>query len=782
MDSGPPGTGRRGRLADVVRVASITSVASIAALAMAAGDAQAQARAAELGTQAQARAAELGTVEVIDTAPLPGTVTPRDSVPTNVQSATSAEIADERAPTIGEFMNRRFGGVFINEAQSNAYQPDVQYRGFVASPLLGNPIGLSVFIDGVRVNESFGDTVLWDLIPQAAIESVNLIPGSNPVYGLNTLGGALTLRTKSGRTSPGISATATIGSHGRRELEATYGAASGPLDAFLSVERLKDDGWRDRSPSDVRRVFGKLGWSPNALTDISLSMTHADNELAGNGLVPESIYAERRKAVYTYPDVTEPRLSFLKLAATHQLDDAWTLSGNVYYRRLKIRTLNGDAEFDDGGTPGVPGDDGYEGEMRSTRSTQTTTGIGLQLARDGRFAGLRNRLAIGANLDHGKTRFRQSEQDGVFTPDRGVEPDGDIELDTDVIGRNRYRSLYLTDVVSVTDAIDVTVSARYMTARVSVGDQTGEQEALNGSHRFSRWTPAIGATWRLQPGLTVYGGYSEGFRVPTAVELTCADPEAPCSLPVAFVADPPLKAVVVKTFEAGLRGRSGTAFQWNAGLFRSNLRDDILFTSLAAGQGFFANVPQTRRQGIELGIGSLPGGRLDWFTNYGYTRATYEADVELFNGVANESDPATPETTTARSGNRLPGVPSHLFKAGLRWKFDDRFSLGTIANVVGNQYLRGDEGNAQRKLGGYSVFHLLADYRVTNEWRVFGRINNVFDRNYATLGAYNRVAFDAASAPLEGVGPGPVNRFVSPGMPRAFWLGVEYRPGASRYR
>ena len=726
-------------------------------------------------SQAQAGPTELDTVDVIDTAPLPGTVTPRDAVPTHIQTGTARQIADERAATIGEFINNRFGGVYINEAQSNRYQPDVLYRGFVASPLLGNPIGLSVFIDGVRVNESFGDAVLWDLIPQAAIESVNLIPGSNPVYGLNTLGGALTLRTKSGRTSPGVTATAGFGSFGRRDLEASYGHVDGAFDAFLSVERQKDDGWRDHSPSDVRRVFGKLGWS-SGRTDLSLSLTHADNELTGNGLVPESLYRQRREAIYTYPDLTEPRLSFIKLAGSHQLDAGWTLSSNVYYRRLKIRTANGDAEFDDEGTLDLA-DDSYSAEFRGTQSTQTTTGVGVQLSRDGMWAGRRNRFAVGLGIDHGKTRFQQSEQEGVFTSDRGVEPAGDPELETDVIGRNRYQSLYLTDVVSATDRLDVTISARYMIARVSIDDQTGAEEELNGSHRFQRLAPALGATYRLRPRLTIYGGYNEGFRVPTAVELTCADPTAPCSLPVAFVADPPLKAVVVRTFEAGARGRAFDLVRWNAGLFRSNLRDDILFTSTGAGQGFFSNVPRTRREGIELGVASDRRGRFDWFANYSYTRATYRTEVELFNGVATPSDPSTPATTTARSGNRLPGIPSHLMKAGGRWNIDDRFSVGSTVNVVGDQVFRGDESNSQPRLGGYTVFNLQADYRFLPSWRLFGRVNNVFDKRYASLGAYNRVAFNADSEPLEGVGPGPVSRFVSPGMPRSFWLGIEYRPG-----
>lgn len=728
--------------------------------------------------QAQTGPAELPALEVVGTAPLPGTVVPREAVPGPVQIGTAEEIAVERAPTLAEFMNRRFAGVYINEAQSNPFQPDLQYRGFVASPLLGNPIGLSVFLDGVRINESFGDTVLWDLIPQAAIESVALMPGSNPVYGLNTLGGALVMRTRTGRSAPGLAVTAGVGSFSRRDLEATYGHAEGPADLFLSAEYQKEDGWRDRSPSEVRRVFGKFGWSA-ARTEWSVSVALADNELTGNGLVPEALLAARRKAVYTYPDETTPKMSFIRLAGSQQLANDWSLSASLYYRRLRLKTYNGDAEFDDGGTPFDLSDDEYEGEARATDSTQTTTGFGLQLSRDGLLAGIRHRLAVGLAVDRGKTRFTQAEQEGDFTADRGIEVEGDddFEIDTSVVGRNRYDSLYITDVLSLTDSIDLTLSARYMVARVSIADRSGDEPELDGSHRFSRLSPAVGATWRVQPGLTAYGGYAEGFRVPTAVELTCADPDDPCALPVAFVADPPLEAVISRTLEAGLRGRLFNLARWNAGIFMSNLKNDILFTSLSAGRGFFSNVPRTRREGFELGLTSEAGGRFDWFANYSYVRATYQSDVSLFNGVANEADPSTPETTSVSRGNRLPGVPSQLLKAGVRWHVDDQLSFGGTTQVIASQFLRGDEANAERKLGGYAVFNLQADYRLMPGWRVFGRVNNVFDRRYATLGAYNRVAFDAASEPLEGVGPGPVSRFVSPGMPRAFWLGVAWQAG-----
>jgi hypothetical protein len=53
--------------------------------------------------------------------------------------------------------------------------------------------------------------------------------------------------------------------------------------------------------------------------------------------------------------------------------------------------------------------------------------------------------------------------------------------------------------------------------------------------------------------LNAYASYTQGSRAPTAIELGCADPQNPCSLPNALASDPPLQQVVTGTREAGLR-------------------------------------------------------------------------------------------------------------------------------------------------------------------------------------------------------------------------------------
>src|SRR4029079_14475327 len=152
------------------------------------------------------------------------------------------------------------------------------------SPLLGTPQGLSVYLDGVRLNQPFGDVVSWDLIPRVVIASTTLMPGSDPLFGLNTLGGALSIQTKDGRSDPGTSVRATFGGHLRRALDVEHGGhRSTVFNWYLTGTLFAEDGWRDASPSRVGQIFGKAGWHQDN-SDPSLSIGYDDTLLTGNGL------------------------------------------------------------------------------------------------------------------------------------------------------------------------------------------------------------------------------------------------------------------------------------------------------------------------------------------------------------------------------------------------------------------------------------------------------------------------------------------------------------------
>jgi iron complex outermembrane receptor protein len=202
---------------------------------------------------------ETPTVEVIGTTPLPGIGLPIDQIPSNVQAVTESEIEARQAISVTDFISRTLPSANVNDVTGNPYQSELFYRGFIVSPLLGQPQGLTVYQDGVRLNEPFGDVVYWDLIPHNAIEAMDLIPGSNPVFGLNTLGGALSIRTKDGAAYPNTGVQVQGGSWGRWVIDAEHGGHTETKDYYISASYFEEDGWRDFSPSEVTQMFAKFG-------------------------------------------------------------------------------------------------------------------------------------------------------------------------------------------------------------------------------------------------------------------------------------------------------------------------------------------------------------------------------------------------------------------------------------------------------------------------------------------------------------------------------------------
>ncbi|WP_194712144.1 TonB-dependent receptor [Noviherbaspirillum soli] len=719
-----------------------------------------------------AEALELPTVEVVGTSMLPGLGTPIQNVPANVQIMNSRNIEQQRQLTLVDHLEQNAGSVTVNAAQGNPYQPDVSFRGFTASPLLGVPQGLSVFQDGVRINEPFGDTVNWDLLPQSAIANMQLIPGSNPAFGLNTLGGALAVYTKSGSAYPGGAVQLSTGSFGRRAVEFEQGGKSGNFDYFVTGNVARDHGWAEHNGSRVQQFFGKVGYQTRD-TDLDVSLTAADNRLEGTQTLPRS-FADNIRQAYTYPDRNENKLMFLTAKGSRFLNDDVLLGGNLYYRNYRNRNVSSNVNDEFGEVEdGVVNSTQAFNDRASIR--QHSYGGGLQLTVSGQLAGMKNQFVAGGTVDSGRARYTQEDQPAAFTANRGAVGIGDFELDTDARTRNRYYSLFLSDILSLNDRWALTVSGRYNLARVSIRDQTGDAPELDGNHRFSRFNPAVGLNFNPNPHLTTYATYNEGMRAPTPIELTCADPEAPCKLPNSFLADPPLKKVVARTLELGARGKRGEGLSWTAAVYRTELEDDIQFiasTGVATNAGYFQNVGRTRRQGLELGV-TGKWGPLSVGAHYGFIDATYRtgfAENSPVNTSADESG-----TIQVRRGDRVPGIPRHSLKVRLDYAVTSQWAVGANVVYANSVYARGDENNsdANGKVPSYAVVNLDTRYTVKKGWEVFARINNLFDREYANLGVLGLNAFTGPGRTFDGanvVG----EQFRGYGAPRGIWIGTRY--------
>jgi outer membrane receptor protein involved in Fe transport len=769
------GTARPGHPASITRKEDVMSrdprLALQARLALAASLA-----CSAVPTQAQDPAVpslEAPTVEVVGTTPVPGLATPIGEVPSNVQVVTEEALRDKQAINLPDFMQQGIPSVFLSNVQNNPYQPNLTYRGFLSSPLLGAPQGLSVFQDGVRINEPFGDVVNYDLIPQNAISTMTLIPGSNPLFGLNTLGGAIEIRTKSGAYYPGLDAQVSGGSWGRIQGDFAWGDYSERTDYFISGSWFEEDGWRDFSPTEVGQLFGKVGWETSD-TDFDLSITHGNTDLTGNGVLPKSMLEQRREQIYTYPDNTRNNMTMVALNGSHWLNSQWLLSGLTYFRGNTTNTLNGDVN-DDFAAAGDP-----EGVLNRTRTEQNSYGLGLQ----GSWVLERNTLSIGATYDGSRSDFIQSEQEGdTFNPDRSVGQLDVEELENSLLGRTETVGLYFTDTFRLTNALAATLSGRFNHTTVEAEDRVnpGVPNNLDANYTYTKFNPAIGLTYEISPSLSTYGGWSQGNRAPTPIELGCADPNNPCSLPNAMAADPFLEQVVSQTIEAGFRGALFDDVRWNAGVFHSVNKDDILFVAAGVGsQGYFTNFGKTQRQGAEIGLSGGSGGRFNWSVDYSFVDATFESSaciVSESNSSAGIGCP-DPDSILVSPGNKIPGIPEHQLRLSGDVRITDGWWLGATLLAFSEQYVHGNENNqhdTDGKVDGYQVLNLTTRYRVGSQWELFARVDNVFDKEYSSGGILAENSFDANGNFLADPNNWQDETFYAPGAPRAYWVGVRFQ-------
>ncbi|KQT43612.1 MULTISPECIES: TonB-dependent receptor [unclassified Methylophilus] len=785
--------------------------------------------------------------------PLPGVPIDKATATTNIQSATSKEIEETKALNVTEFMNGNMQSVTTNDYAGNPFQQDLNFRGFTASPSIGTPQGISVYLDGVRINEAFGEVVNWDLIPMNAISSLNLIPGSNPLFGLNTIGGALAIRTKDGFSDNYLRSQYLFGSWGREQAQFSNGLHGERFALFTAYNHFKEDGWRDNSPTNVRQLFNKASVRLDA-GELNFTAMNVDTALVGNGMIPFEIAERDRTQVYTSPDQVKSTLEHYALNGSWYVNDNVTLSGSLYKRRLDQSAISGDV-YDpyralisqwgnDIDGDGVDDAGKLNGMFNYTALNQISGGGMFQSS----FDFDKHQVVAGVSIDSNRIGFLQSQQMGEIDDNHVVRPTTNTDFFEDngfygayyIVDRNnlkgssKTKSAFISDTWSPTDDLHLTLGARLNWTNVKntlisdngkelhaftdddynplkqkclvrgdVSPTRGRYACSTGDYDYRSFNPSLGVTWEVRKDLTTYGNVSRGARTPTVIELGCANDknataavgsqnyQVGCSIPTSLSSDPYLKQVRSTSYETGFRGET-QGWDWNIGLFRTELKDDILFVPLGRrNRGVFDNFGSTLRQGIEMGVkGGVDNDKFS--LNYTFMRATFESSQRIINDANSTNSQivaaAAQAYVTVESGDQLPGMPNHILQASWSHRFSDKFDATLSMVMHSSAFVRGNENNDHQPRGristerynyigegttsGYAVFHLRANYQFNPGVKMFLKLDNIFDREYATAGDLGRNPFNSAGQFQTNSNNWNNTTFIGPGAPRAAWIGL----------
>src|SRR5436190_3459726 len=626
-----------------------------------------------VAASAQERDAPPRLPEIRVTPPLVPGALPPSSTPSRVDTLTGPEIRRD-APAVLPEVLERFPGVTLQSEQGNRLQPNLSLRGFTISPVTGLPQGLSVFLDGVRLNEPTVEEVNFDLIPLEDIERVDVIRGPSVLFGRNTLGGAVNMVTRRGKEVREIVPEVAVGSFGHRDYRLRLGGAARPLDYALSLTESLEDGYRDFADSRVSRVFGKLGLATGG-TDATLSYQYSQDRIKQAGSLPERDAREHPRRNFTAGDFFEPELHQAIFNGEQQIGERLTVTVNGFVRALDTEQFNVSL---------IAPTSRLLNRMRSTAGT-------AQATHDGAIALRRNVLTVGVEYARHDVRSRTFEE-----PTGAREIQADLTDVQDAVGLWAQDSLtLLRGLFMPGSTLILTVAGRWDFVRHDIDDRLGGPSG--GVHAFDRFNPRAGVNFNLSERSRVFASYSEGFRAPAFLELTCAGPGAICpGLQVGVAPDPPLHAVTAQSWELGGQARPLTWLEVDVSGFRTDVSDDIFSVAPTGTTGvFFQNIGATRREGIELGLRAR-GAVVEAFLNYAFTRATFQDRVEL-------STPLPPGTQTIRPGDSLALVPQHRINAGIVWRPWSWLALSADARWVGEQFLRGDEANVHRPLPAHWV-------------------------------------------------------------------------------
>ncbi len=768
-------------------------------------------------TEAEARASG----DFVPVSPIGGAVVEYSKVPSATHTTSSEDFQKRGQIEAQQVLQQAVPGVIVNDAAGSTFRSQVEFRGFSTGSLTGFPQGLSVYQNGARINEVFGDTVFFDLIPSNAINDITLVTG-NPVYGLNAVGGALSVLMKDGFTFQGTEIDMQAGSFGRRQIGVQHGSQVGNWAGYAAYEKIIDDGYRDFSEVEIDRFYGDIGYKSSKF-EAHFNITLAESTAGVVAATPIELLNINRDLTFTSPQTTEVDLFMPQINAKVKATRTLTLSGLAYYRRFRSNVVDGNLfegeecgevaeealedqlgrdptqaeidafllasnvdddqlcseEIENGELEALEdrngnivteddvedaAGDGPLGVIDRIQQRAESWGGTVQAVEKGDLFGLKNQFVAGVTYDRGQVNYQTSSEVGTIGSRFVVTGSGIIlgEPD-DFASRNvdvdtEYVGVYLQNVTELTDALTLTLGGRYNYAHVDLLDLTGEFDGITSSHTFEAFNPNVGLTYEFANGFTLYGSYSQANRAPTPGELACANPDNPCPIESFLTDDPPLEQVKSRTFEVGFKGKVRNGDQrFSYGLG--------YFNTLSEDDILFVT-SNTLGRGFFLNAGDTlrqgieAGGVYedDTWTVY----ANYAYVRATFESLNIFSSPANPSANAngeiiSRPGDRIPGIPQHRFKAGIAYAVTPQWTVGADLIAASDQFFLGDEGNDQPTLSGYTRVDLNTSYKLNKNVEIYGYINNVFDKEYGLFGTFFEA--DEAGEVIEDGGVAPITEF-----------------------
>jgi outer membrane receptor protein involved in Fe transport len=617
---------------------------------------------------------------------------------------------------------------------------NVSTRGFNVGPTVGLPPGVTVFLDGVRQNEPSAQEVNFDLLPLEHVERVEVLRGTASLLGPNSLGGAINLITERGGEVTEGELELTGGSFGTISAEGSISGSADDWRYYAAGGFNRSDGWREATEWEGVDAFVNLD-RRGPERGLAFQAVGAKSRAETAGSLPASIFDTDPETNFTAGDFED--LNSQQVSATGYVPLAGGQgSSTLFYRRSHAERFNVNQ---------AP-----EPDVRSTTTNHSVGGT----------ADWRRPLQLGdvpVTLRFGVDGAANWVDIRIFEEPRGTD---EQNLTTDVGSPSVDLAGYALADVEL-GRVTLSAGGRYDYVRIPFEDRLDPAEDTVST--FNELSPRGGISVDLGRGASAYASVGTSFRAPAILELACADPEAACPLPFALGDDPPLDPVTATTYETGGRWAVGPAV-FEASLYLTEVDDEIFFVSSEESpvEGFFTNLDDTRREGVELSVNTRLGEGSSAYLNWAYTRATFQSDApELFSIRGDDdfedSPLAGPNDVTA--GDRLPLVPGHQVKGGATVALPGDFQAGLDARLTGEQWLRGDESNGTDPLDAYFI----ADLRLAREfgdWSVQGIVNNVFDSDAAVFGTFN-----------ENGRTGELERFLTPVSPPSVRVVLERKFG-----